>query len=117
MRFLADENVPHPIVDRLRSLGEDVLSVREEMPGSSDAETLDLAARTTRILITEDKEFGELLLRSAHSVPGLIILELPRLLPASQADRVAAVVAARADALRTSVTVIEPTRIRSRPLP
>src|SRR5262245_28317794 len=106
MRFVADENCPQPIIERLRSLGADVLAVREAMPGSTDGSVLDLVVSTGRILITADNGFGDLVLRSDQSIAGLVLLELAPLPPRAQADRVAAVIADAGVALVSKVTVI-----------
>jgi predicted nuclease of predicted toxin-antitoxin system len=58
MRFLADENFPGAAA--LRAAGSDVVWVRIAAPGSSDSEILAWAAREERILLTFDKDFGEL---------------------------------------------------------
>ena len=60
MRFLADENFPAAAVRALRSRGDDVRSIAEEFPGASDAAVIDLAAADSRILLTFDKDFGEI---------------------------------------------------------
>jgi predicted nuclease of predicted toxin-antitoxin system len=64
MRFLANENFPGPAVDALRQAGHDVLWARTEMPGQSDPEILDRAQQDRRVLITFDKDFGELAFRA-----------------------------------------------------
>jgi hypothetical protein len=58
MRFLADEGVDAAIVTAIRSDGHDVRWMAEEMEGSTDDVVLAAAARDARILITEDKSWG-----------------------------------------------------------
>lgn len=60
MRFLANENFPGAAVAALEAAGNDVVWVRTAAPGSSDPEVLAWAAREQRVLITFDKDFGEL---------------------------------------------------------
>jgi predicted nuclease of predicted toxin-antitoxin system len=60
VRFLADENVPLPSVDALSAAGHDVVWVARETPGLADPRVLDQARRENRILITFDRDFGEL---------------------------------------------------------
>jgi predicted nuclease of predicted toxin-antitoxin system len=60
MRFLANENVPRTAIEALRAAGNDVVWIRVDAPGSSDPEVLARAAREERILLTFDKDFGEL---------------------------------------------------------
>ena len=60
MRFLADENVPLASADYLARLGHDVRSVTREGMGSPDAVVLARAEREQRIVLTFDRDFGEL---------------------------------------------------------
>ena len=64
MRFLADENCPRAAVAALEVAGHDVAWVRLAAPGA-DADVLAAAARKGRVLLTFDKDFGELAARSA----------------------------------------------------
>jgi predicted nuclease of predicted toxin-antitoxin system len=61
VKFLADEGVDKQIVDRLRQVGHSVWYVAEMEPGISDDEVLNLANRENDILLTADKDFGELI--------------------------------------------------------
>src|SRR3989304_4668283 len=63
MRLLANENFPGDAVTSLRLHGNDVAWVREDLPGSSDVQVLEHAQDEGRILITFDKDFGELAFR------------------------------------------------------
>jgi len=92
MRFLADENVSRLVIERLRADGLDVISVGETRSGARDKEVLEAADAEGRILITEDRDFGELVIRQRLRVHGLILLELDRLSNATEADAVAEVI-------------------------
>ena len=59
MRLLADENVSRLVVELLRAAGYDVASVRETRPGASDKDVLDEADSSDRVLLTEDRDFGD----------------------------------------------------------
>lgn len=65
MRFLANENFPRAAVIALEAAGHDVAWVRMEAPGITDPEVLAWAGREERILLTFDKDFGELAGKSA----------------------------------------------------
>jgi predicted nuclease of predicted toxin-antitoxin system len=117
MRFLADENVSRLVVERLRAGGFDVISVAETRSGTPDKDVLDAADAEGCILITEDHDFGELIIRQRMGVRGMILLELDRLSNATEADVVAAVISTHRDKLLGNLVVIEPGRIRVRPLP
>jgi predicted nuclease of predicted toxin-antitoxin system len=117
MRFLADENVSREVVRRLLAVGHEVISIAETEPGSSDRDVLKIAKSGNCILITEDRDFGELVIRQKLEVRGVILLELDRLSNAADAILVTEIVAGHADKLSDNLIVIEPTRVRIRPLP
>ena len=74
MRILANENFPGDAVEALRVSGHDVLWIRTAAPGSSDPVVLARAQGENRILITFDKDFGELAFRSRLPASSGIIL-------------------------------------------
>jgi predicted nuclease of predicted toxin-antitoxin system len=71
MRWLADECVAAPLVWFLRAGGHDVLYVAESAAGLSDPDVISLALREKRLLLTEDKDFGDLVFRRERAVPVL----------------------------------------------
>jgi predicted nuclease of predicted toxin-antitoxin system len=116
MRFLADENFPAAAVEALRSMGHDVVWVRTEAPGSRDTDILAWTAREERILLTFDKDFGEL----ARSAPlaagcGIVLLRVPMPRPDDVGSRIARLVTARDD-WPGHFSVVEHGRVRMRPL-
>lgn len=66
MRFLIDESAGIGVTEYLRTAGHDVLAVAELSPEIDDEIVLAWAVRETRILVTNDKDFGELVFRSAQ---------------------------------------------------
>lgn len=77
MRLLADENVPVSAVRALRTDGHDVVWMTEANPGSNDLAVLDRARLEARILLTLDRDFGELIfLRGALAPPGLVFVRM-----------------------------------------
>ena len=77
MRFLADESCDFTIVRVLRSAGHDVIAVAEAAPGAADDKVIALAHKQRRILITEDKDFGQLVFAAAASNSGVIYVRYP----------------------------------------
>ena len=59
MKFLADECVDAGLVNALRVAGYDAIFVGDAAKGILDEQVLAMAAREGRILLTEDKDFGE----------------------------------------------------------
>ena len=76
MRFIVDECAGPAVAEWLRGLGHEVLSVYDEARGISDDEILDKAVAETRILITTDKDFGEMVFRERREHRGVIFLRL-----------------------------------------
>jgi len=74
--WLADECVSASLVRELRSAGHDVLYIAEFAASLSDVEVMALASREGRLLLTADKDFGELVFRRSQVVPGLTLLRI-----------------------------------------
>ena len=117
MRLLADESVESAVEAALRAEGHDLLSVAEEMPGSDDIHVLRRGSREGRILITNDKDFAELTFRQRTASAGIVLVRLPHARSAAKAKRVAAVLRDHGASLARSLTVVEASAIRIRPLP
>jgi len=74
-RLLADENLHSGVVSHLRSIGFDVLSVREEgWFGTKDVELLQRANADQRVIVTHDADFGLLTIRQGSPVHGILYL-------------------------------------------
>ena len=80
MRLISDENVPRPLVIVLRDDGHDVLSGLEEMRSEPDAVVLAKAVEEKRVLLTFDRDFGEMIFsRGFTAPPGVIFVrQVPR---------------------------------------
>ena len=117
MRILADENFPGDAVTALRARGHDVVWVRSDAPGSSDPQVLAHAQAEDRILITFDKDFGELAFRSGLPASSGIVLFRISVPSSSYVAQVAvAALESRTD-WAGHFAVIEDDRIRMTPLP
>ena len=116
MRFLADENIPGDAVTELEAAGHDIVWVRTMAPGSKDEDILALAVREERIILTFDKDFGELAWRAGlPASTGIVLFRLPAPAPARVGAILAARISERID-WAGHFTVIEPGRVRMRPL-
>ena len=76
MRFLADENFEPQFVARLRTEGHEVLFLDEYDAGIDDVEILATAVEQDAVVITNDKDFGELIFRHGFESRGVIFLRL-----------------------------------------
>ncbi|GAB3500178.1 hypothetical protein GCM10027341_24890 [Spirosoma knui] len=72
--IIADENIDHSLINAVRELGIDVYSINESNGGIRDEEVIDLSRNPPRIILTEDKDFGEWVF--AHHVRGISVLFL-----------------------------------------
>lgn len=117
MRLLADENVPRLVVEGLREAGHDVLWVATETPGADDPPLVELAVRGDRLLLTLDKDFGELAFkRMLSSGAGVILCRLSSDSPEALSARLVAALRA-VESWAGLFSVIEDDRVRSTPLP
>jgi predicted nuclease of predicted toxin-antitoxin system len=118
VKFLADEGVDRPIVERLRQSGHQVWYVAELEPGISDDVVLDLANREGAILLTSDRDFGELVFRQGRLTTGVVLIRLSGISPGRKAEIVDTALAAHGDEMAQAFTVITPAavRIRRRPV-
>ena len=73
MNLFAGESLDRHIVDRLRSDGHAVRYVAEMEPGVPDDVVLDLANQEADILLTADKDFGELVFRQGRLMSGILL--------------------------------------------
>jgi predicted nuclease of predicted toxin-antitoxin system len=115
VNFLADEDVDQVVVAALRAAGYDLLYVAEESPGLSDSDILDRARAERRILITADKDFGDLVFRQRRLSTGVVLLRLAGLSPPRKGSLVVSSVRAHSDLIPGAFTVISPGGIRIRP--
>ncbi|MEW5872752.1 MAG: DUF5615 family PIN-like protein [Chloroflexota bacterium] len=114
MNLLADESVDAPIVARLRADGHDVTYVAEMSPGISDNMVLNLANRKNRLLLTADKDFGDLVFRQRRLNSGVVLIRLEGLSSKEKADLTASLIAQHSQQLTNAFTVITPGVIRIR---
>ena len=117
MRLLANENFPGDAITSLREDGHDVVWIRNDAPGSADTDVLARAQREDRILITFDKDFGELAFRSRlPSTSGVILFRIPTPSSAYIAQFAVAALKTRTD-WSGHFSVIENRRVRMTKLP
>ncbi|MBU6408679.1 MAG: DUF5615 family PIN-like protein [Alphaproteobacteria bacterium] len=116
IRFLADECCPKAVVDRLRADGHDVRYAAETDHRVADNQLLAIANAEDRIVVTEDFDFGDLLVRDLLPASGVIILFLPKLDPQARAERLLGILADPGFDGRARLTIIETRRVRQRAL-
>lgn len=115
--FLADESCDFAVVRAFREGGYDVAAVSERAPGARDEDVIRLATSERRILLTEDKDFGQLVFAAAEATCGVIFIRYPATLRSELPQRVLDIVKREKSRLRAAFVVIQPNRIRISSLP
>ena len=115
-RLLADQNVPGAVVAALRQQGHDVAWILEDAPGSPDPDVLERAQQDGRVLVTFDKDFGELAFhRGLAASVGIVLFRITLTSP-EHARRVAVAAFASRAEWAGQFAVVEDDRIRLRAL-
>lgn len=112
MNVLADESVDLPIVERLRAVGHDVIYVAELSPSIKDEEVLQKANQLDAVLVTADKDFGELVFRLRRIHQGVVLLRLEGLSTAAKANVVEEVFRDHETELSGAFVVVSPGGVR-----
>ncbi len=114
IKFLADESCDFVIVRSLRSAGYDVVSVVESFPSASDITVLKTSVEDNRILLTEDKDFGEWVFAHRETMAGVIFIRFPGNVRSKLGETVTLLVEEHGSDLLENFTVLEPGRARVR---
>ena len=117
LRFLADESCDFAAVRALRAEGFDVLAVAETIPGAEDDRVIEYALREGRLLLTEDKDFGQLVYAAGHTACGIILIRYTVAARPTLGSRIVALVRDHGQRLPGSFVVLQPDRIRIAALP
>jgi predicted nuclease of predicted toxin-antitoxin system len=106
MRFLADESCDFAVVRALRAIGHDVIAVAEVAARTDDAEVIDWAVREARVVLTEDKDFGQLVYAGARQSTGVILIRFPPSARSILPSRVLEMIQQHEDQLAGSFVVV-----------
>ena len=118
-RLLVDENIFRQIVELLASAGHDVVWARERYRGFKDESLLAVAFSEDRIVVSEDRDFGELVFRRGLRCIGVVLIKVAEFdgSTAAKAGNIVSAFDMLGASIRGRFTVIEPGRIRQRELP
>jgi predicted nuclease of predicted toxin-antitoxin system len=114
--YIADECFSGRVLRALRDAGFDVIRSVEINPSASDVEVLELAFSAGRILLTEDTDFGDLVVRSGLRTRGVVRLELNALSRQARAQRAVQALTQLGEGAWGAIVSIEPSRTRVRRL-
>ena len=76
MKFLIDANVEQAMIAWLEAEGHDLLIANRIEPGAPDDALLRLAIEHGRIIVTRDKDFGDLVFRDLHGASGIVLIRI-----------------------------------------
>lgn len=117
MDFLANENFPLFSIKLLRKASHNVVSVIEETPGAKDIDILKRAHRENFIVLTFDRDYGELIYRHRSFIPnGIIFFRFDPSVPEEPAKILLKILQEGKVSILGKFTVIERDRIRQRTL-
>ena len=112
VRLVVDEGCDFAVVRSLRAAGFDVLAISEVSHRATDDEVIQLALEDNRVLVTEDKDFGQLVHASGELGVGVVLLRFPATARESLSESVLRLVRERGAELMGSFVVVQPGRIR-----
>lgn len=110
--IVADESVDFGIIIRLRQMGISVVSISEDSSGIKDIEVLQIATDTQCLLITEDKDFGELTYRLKLSHYGILLIRLSDLARKERIELVAETILNHLEKLNCNFSVLNKNGLR-----
>ena len=116
LSLLADENIDQRLVSSLRLAGISVYSVAESSPGITDEEVMRLSENLGALILTDDKDFGEIVFRKQRSCPGIVLLRLTGVDYSHKADQVIQVIDKCGSKMTGKFAVITEERVRIRKL-
>ncbi|HTP71480.1 MAG TPA: DUF5615 family PIN-like protein [Burkholderiaceae bacterium] len=109
---MADESCDFAAVRALRAAGHDVVAVSEVARGAEDSVVIQLARAEQRVLLTEDKDFGQLVFAAARQSSGVVLLRWPVSARGMLGAALVEFVTTQGGSLTGSFAVIEPGRAR-----
>ena len=109
-----DVSTGHAVADALRGMGHDAVEVRDRDPHMADVDILAWAVAERRLVITMDKDFGELVYRSGQAHSGVLLVRLEVERATSKVSAVEAIFKQYADALVNRFCVYQDGRLRIR---
>jgi predicted nuclease of predicted toxin-antitoxin system len=115
MILLADEGIDREVVVYLRSKGHEVFYIAEMAPSITDDEVLDIARTRNTVLVTSDKDFGELVFRKKQLHSGVLLLRLSGISNTQKAVLIEAVIREYGGQLHQAFSVVSPGLFRTRP--
>ena len=112
LKFLVDESSGKVLADALKNSGHDITYAGDSLIGMRDEDLLKLAQSERRILITNDKDFGELVFRQRKPSAGVILLRPKDDAPAARVSSILKVIGKMGPKLNRSFIVVSEDKFR-----
>ena len=117
MKLMIDENIAGSVINRLRQDGHTLILAQDVVLGRQDEDVLACAFQEHAVVLTEDTDFGDLVMRQLLPSPGVILLRLMGMPRPQQPEYIAEAIATHANTILHMFTVLTRQGIRSRPQP
>lgn len=114
IKIVIDESVDYAVVDRLKKNDFDVYAIIDEQPSISDKEVLSIAINKNALLITEDKDFGELVFRFKLLHKGILLIRMLNAKSIEKSEAVLKVLLDYYDQMLNNFSVLDNDKLRIR---
>ena len=114
MKFVADESLDGAIVQRLRQNGHELISIAEMQPGIEDPDVLAISRNEDAMLLTADRDFGDLVFRQHLLHRGILLVRLEGLSPDQKAELVSEALTTHGQEMSGSFAVLTRDSLRIR---
>ena len=117
IKFLADEGFSAPLTSILKEMGYDIKWIGDFASGVDDIEVFKISREDGRIILTEDKDFGELAIRFRHRASGILLLRIDADQKELRQKRIIELFRNYSDKLKGHLVIIDTERFRFRKFP
>ncbi len=114
MKLILDESIDRPIADALKNEGYKIWYVLDMDRGISDDKVMEIANRNDALLLTTDKDFGELVFRKKMITTGVVLFRVFGISNNEKAELISSVLKNYSNELLQAFTVVTPKTIRIR---
>lgn len=112
---MANENFPYKSIYYLKEKGYDVLSIGMDNPSVLDSEIMKIAINEERMIMTFDRDYGELIFRHNYKPEqGVIYLRLDKYQPHEPGLIIEEIITNKEIDLTRTLTVVDKNGIRQR---
>jgi len=114
MILVLDESIDRSIAEALKNAGFEVLYVLEMERGIKDEEVLEIANSNNALLLTSDKDFGDLVFRRKMIFTGVVLFRIFGISNQEKGELAVRIIKTHGNEFYNAFTVITPKTIRIR---